>query len=628
MVSRRKRPVGVHEAERQEESRRRCGGKLYYAPTMILKLKRSRDLLLVLAIALLFAGESAHLDASWRQPLFFAHLGAFLLWQPLVAGSRRMAPREVLLIAGGAALATLFLNPWIMLIWVALVTALVGGRVLDSGAREQRWFYLGALFALFAFLFSLVLPDLLPTPLRDSAVTPAARRSIEIGLGLALAGLLVAAWRIKPDANTLLPAAGAYDLVHSVWLLLLLLVISFFGIALMTLAQRGYLASIGITLVSVAALLVAADTLWGRAPGGDTRGGGLGLLFSRYLLSYGIPYEVWLDRLARLGRDESDAARFFEAAVRSLGQLTVLQGARWRGAISAGGFGQATGRHEESIVVPLQNDPGASIEVVLLTRNRLSAAFVWHLKLLLQISVQFYAAKARELRLRDQQYLRAVHETGARLTHDVKNLLQSLDGLIGAASVLDDDTQVRLLVQRQLPEISRRLANTLVKLQQPGDDAQATVGLNAWWANLCAQYTAQDVEFDGGGLTGDVPIPAALFASAADNTLQNALQKRGSEPGIAIRASIRADDGRRVFAVEDSGSPIEADLAAKLLAGPVASRNGLGIGLYQVARQAETLGMRFRLAENRLGCVRFALEMPVAGGALTSAGASQTGSSG
>ena len=153
MWSRQDRPVGVHEAERQEGSGRRRGCKLYYAPTMIPKLKRSRDLLLVLAIALLFAGQSAHLDATWRQPLFFAHLGAFLLWQPLVAGNRRMSPRDVLLVGGGATLAALFLNPWIMLIWTALVTALVGGRVLDSGAREQRWFYLGVLFALFAFLF-------------------------------------------------------------------------------------------------------------------------------------------------------------------------------------------------------------------------------------------------------------------------------------------------------------------------------------------------------------------------------------------------------------------------------------------------------------------------------------------
>lgn len=586
---------------------------------MMPKLKRSRDLLLVLAIALLLAGESAHLDATWRQPLFFAHLGAFLLWQPLVAGSRRMSLRDVLLVAGGAVLATLFLNPWIMLIWTALVTALVGGRVLDSGAREQRWFYLGVLFALFAFLFSLVLPDLLPTELRDTAINPAARISIEIGLGLAMAGLLLAAWRIKPKPDTLLPAAGAYDLVHSVWLLLLLLVISFFGIALMTLAQRGYLASIGITLVSVAALLVAADTLWGRAPAGDARGGGLGLLFSRYLLSYGIPYEVWLDRLARLGRDESDAMRFFEAAVRSLGQLTVLQGARWRGAVSAGGFGLANGRHEESIVVPLHNDPGASVEVVLLTHNRLSAAFVWHLKLLLQITVQFYAAKAREQRLRDQQYLRAVHETGARLTHDVKNLLQSLDGLVGAAAALDDDTQVRLLVQRQLPEISRRLAQTLVKLQKPDADMQATVSLRDWWSELCTQYSAQEVGFDGSGLVDDMLIPVALFASAADNTLQNALQKRRSEPGIAIRASIRAVVDQFVFAVEDSGSPIEADLAGKLLAGPVASRNGLGIGLYQVARQAETLGMRFRLVDNRAGCVRFALETQMPNAAQPSA---------
>ena len=595
---------------------------------MMSKLQRSRDVLLILAIAPLFAGESAYLAATWRQPLFFAHLGVFLLWQPLVAGSRRMSVRDVLLVGGGAALATVFLNPWIILIWTALVTALVGGRVLYGGSRQQRWFYLAVLFTLFAFLFALVLPDLLPTVLREAAITPAARRWIEICLGVALAALLVAAWRIRPAANSLLPESGAYDLIHSVWLLLLLLVISFFGIALMTLAQRSYLASIGITLVSVSALLVATDVLWGRAPGGDPRRGGLALLFSRYLLSYGIPYEVWLERLARLGRDESDAARFFESAVRSLGQLTVLQGARWHGAVTAGGFGLAASRYSESLVVPLQNDPGASIEVVLLTRQRLSPAFVWHLKLLLQIAVQFYAAKAREQGLRDQQYLRAVHETGARVTHDVKNLLQSLDGLIGVAAMLDDDAKVRQLVQRQLPEISRRLAQTLAKLQQPGGDTQDLRGLLAWWSELRTQYAAQSVSFDDASVQGDVPIPAALFASAADNLLQNALQKRKSEAGIAIRATVAAHDRALVFAVEDSGSPVASELADKLLAGPVTSSNGLGIGLYQVARQANALGMHFRLTENRAGCVRFELEMLLGDDGFSSASADRIGSSG
>ncbi len=595
---------------------------------MILKLKRSRDLLLILAIALLFAGESAYLGATWRQPLFFAHLGAFLLWQPLVAGSRRMSMREALLVAGGAALATAFLTPWIMLIWTALVTALVGGRVLEGGAREQRWFYLTVLFTLFAFLFTAVLPDLLPTALREAAIAPAARRWIEIGLGGALAGLTVAAWRIRPDATSLLPPSGAYDLIHSIWLLLLLLLVSFFGIALMTLAQRGYLASIAITLLSVAALLLAADVLWRRAPDGDSRAGGLALLFSRYLLSYGIPYEVWLERLARLGRDESDATRFFEAAMRSLGRLTALQGARWRGAGLSGELGMTGGGHQESIVVPLQNDPGASIEVELRTPHQLSPALVWHLKLLLQIAVQFYAAKAREQRLRDQQYLRAVHETGARVTHDVKNLLQSLDGLIGAALVLDDDGRVRQLVQRQLPEISRRLAQTLDKLQQPGGDTRDQRSLYAWWSELRTQYAARSVAFDDAGAEDDVPVPAALFASAADNLLQNALQKRKTEAGIAIRAAVTALDGAVVFAVEDSGSPIAAELAERLLAGPVTSSNGLGIGLYQVARQADAAGMRFRLAENRAGCVRFELVMRPADADLVSAGATRTGSSG
>jgi hypothetical protein len=40
---------------------------------------------------------------------------------------------------------------------------------------------------------------------------------------------------------------------------------------------------------------------------------------------------------------------------------------------------------------------------------------------------------------------------------------------------------------------------------------------------------------------------------------------------------------------------------------PVASEDGLGIGLYQAARQADSQGYRLALAENRSGRVVFTL---------------------
>lgn len=568
---------------------------------------RSRNLLLVLALGLLLASLQDELGDAWQRALFFAHLGAFLLWQPLVAGDRHLSPSDVLLIAGGACVLAWFVNPWLLFAWTALVAALVGARGLDFAPRAERWLHLAALAFLVALLFTRVLPDLLPDPARVAAIPQRARQWAAWAFAAALPCLALAAWRIAPAAGTTRWPGTIYDPVHGVWMLLLLLLVGFGGLALMSLTGRGYLASIGIALVGVAALLVAADVLW-RRRGGGPAGGGLGMLFSRYLLSYGMPYEVWLERLARLNRDEPDPARFLALAVESIGGLAPLAGANWDGALDAGGFGAREARHVETFLLSVQAGAGnAPARVSLILERPLSPALVWHLKLLLQIAVQFHAAKLRETRQHDAQYLRAIHETGARLTHDVKNLLQSLDGLIAAAGALEDDAQVRGLVDRQLPEIGRRLGQTLVKLQQPDHTDRQVVDALAWWGALEAQYATQGVVFETPRCAAGARLPQALFAAAADNLLQNALQKRRTEPDIAIRISLDAGGDGAVLRVEDSGSALADDLRHRLFRAPVGSRNGLGIGLYQVALQAQSLGMTLALENNRAGCVRFAL---------------------
>jgi hypothetical protein len=57
----------------------------------------------------------------------------------------------------------------------------------------------------------------------------------------------------------------------------------------------------------------------------------------------------------------------------------------------------------------------------------------------------------------------------------------------------------------------------------------------------------------------------------------------------------------------DTGSAVPDAVAANLLRTPIASSRGLGIGLYQAARQAESSGYRLALESNRDGEVCFAL---------------------
>ena len=62
--------------------------------------------------------------------------------------------------------------------------------------------------------------------------------------------------------------------------------------------------------------------------------------------------------------------------------------------------------------------------------------------------------------------------------------------------------------------------------------------------------------------------------------------------------------------MKDSGHAVPEELAGRLLRGPVASQGGLGIGLYQAARQAEAAGYALTLETNRDGEVCFALIGP------------------
>jgi C4-dicarboxylate-specific signal transduction histidine kinase len=77
------------------------------------------------------------------------------------------------------------------------------------------------------------------------------------------------------------------------------------------------------------------------------------------------------------------------------------------------------------------------------------------------------------------------------------------------------------------------------------------------------------------------------------------------ESALQIRVSLAADAS--VLCVCDDGSAVSDAVLGDLLQAPVASENGLGIGLYQAARQAASNGYRLVLASNRPGQVCFEL---------------------
>jgi signal transduction histidine kinase len=305
---------------------------------------------------------------------------------------------------------------------------------------------------------------------------------------------------------------------------------------------------------------------------------------------------------------EARPERFLSEAVASLLRVPSVAGVRWRA-------GEAV--DEQGSRTPHSFDYASSeLALTIYSRYRLGPTLRWHLHLLGQLLGEFYVAKLREEKLRQASYLQAVHETGARMTHDIKNLLQSLSVLTSVAARDGGDDgrgspQLQALMRRQLPLIERRLSETLEKLQRPQEGGENYVAARLWWEALARQYRGEGVEFEPATPPPGVRLPRSLFDSVADNLIRNALAKRAGDEGLRVRVAF--DCGKSaVLRVCDSGAAVPPEIAASVLRAPVSSRSGLGIGLYQAARQAEASGYRLALESNRDGEVCFALTGPPA----------------
>jgi len=517
--------------------------------------------------------------------LMIAHLGLVLLWQPLLRAERQVSLLQTALIAAVAASLVLWLNGWLLALWTVILGGLVGGKVFLHQARWQRRFYLLMFVYLLALLVLIVLPQIAPRNEIDSAIH-----------GYAAWGLpmLFIAMALIPTEADPVESAQVIDFFYSVFLMLMLGVVILGCFAFMMLGRTGYLEALIYIVFIIAGLLLVVGLAWNPRTGYA----GLNVFVSRYLFSIGLPIEQWLQYLARLSHDEPQPDRFLAEAVAGLARLPSVHGAAWR---SGGRQGEAGVRSPYAVEFD-----SPDLALTIFSRYRTSPALTGHLRLLGQLLSEFYLAKLRERALKQASYLEAVHETGARVTHDVKNLLQSLNGLCSVAlAERGDSPEALALVRRQLPVISQRLAATLDKLQRPGEVVDARVPAGAWWGALRRQYEDRGVQFESRGLDG-ATLPRGLFDSVADNLLQNALAKRIEQPGLRVTAVLQGGPALELR-VRDTGRAIPGDVASMLLQGPVQSSSGLGIGLYQAARQAESGGYRLRLESNRDGDVCFAL---------------------
>jgi len=570
-----------------------------------LYIQRHWRLMFVLMLLLLHLAAMRGPGDFWTRGLMLAHFGLFILWQPFMRGEQRLTGLQSLGIAAISAGILLFLNWWMLGLWVSIFAGIVGGKVFLFQAPWLRRFYLLVL----AYLVTLLLVWVVPSMFFGGAFAIELELFVTFGLPL-----LFVAMAFIPTEQDTAETPQIVDFFYATLLFLLFVVLVLGTLAFMRVGSLSYATSLTYSMLIIAAVLLLLSLAWNPRAGFA----GLSMYFSRYLLSIGLPFERWLYFLAELSQMESRPDRFLKEACAGLARLPWVTGGFWHTSNESGDFGTVSKNSVE------HTNPEIHLRVF--TRSPLSPSLVWHFHLLGQLLGEFYIAKMREQKLQQQTYVQAVHETGARVTHDVKNLLQSLNVLCSAVErdASSDPAAITALVRRQLPVISQRLQQTLDKLQKPQSDTGSFVQAKIWWDGFRRSYGNRGVEFLEHDVEAGVFLPKELFDSAGDNLMQNALRKRKADEQVAIQVSFLCRESIE-FSVCDTGDPVAAEVLQGLLRGPVPSQTGYGIGLYQSSRLAEISGFALALTRNERGRVCFTLRGDVRGGHRPAGASSASG---
>jgi len=523
--------------------------------------------------------------------LLLCHYGFFLLWQPLMQQSHSLSWQLTFIItaiaAGGYMLST---NLWFVAFWVAGLFALIGGRVLSNETKHWRLPNILTASYLLAILLLWIVPKLVNA---NSDLAAAEFIFIYLLPALPLAVLFLSA------KNTASVKAQNIDFFYTLLIFLLSVIVILGSFAIGVIWQIHYIQLLIFVVLGLAATLVAISWLWNPS----ATFSGLELLMSRYLLSIGLPFEQWIRNIAIYAEHESSADGFLVVAMKELLELNWVSGLLWKNDNFTQHYGEPTQ------YVSTYNFH--QLHLTIYSRWQFTPAMYLHVQLLTQIMGEFYVAKLREETISKNTYMQTLYETGSRLTHDIKNILQSLGTLSAAVEEnhdADNDAKLIDLIRKQLPRLSQRLATTLTKLELPSVERKNQEKVSTWWKNFKQLKAHHNIQFEAPDNLPRTDIDTDVLDSVIDNLLQNALNKAKQEGNINICVTLMPSK-HFCLEVTDTGSAIPPEIAAKLFKSNVSSKNGLGVGLYHAAHQARQAGYELSLTDNENGEVRFRLEM-------------------
>ncbi len=516
--------------------------------------------------------------------LMLVHLGLFLIWQPVWRGDEKLAWYNGLLFIVLTIAFVIWMNWPLLFVWLILLTGFCGGRVAIN--ITERYTNIIVLI----FLTSELLIGC-TVSLFDVEIS----RSVLDAFGLLLPLLPLAVVLVSSKNND--RSLDRVDFIHATTTALLISLLVIGSLLDMYHIGTDYPVALIETLIAIGLLLFVISWLLTPHAGFS----GLSQLWMRSILNIGTPLEQWLQQIARLFEQQNSPDEFLSAVIEELIGLPWVTGTIWKTSTAKGSFGEVT-KYETEITT-------AKLVICIYSHAPVNGALYLHCKLLVQIIDNFYEAKLREKKLTQQTHLQAIYETGARVTHDIKNLLQSLHAITSITNQSHSDANDSIsdqLLKKQLPHLTQRLQLALDKLQAPESKAKNTIYIKDWWRDLQSRNSLTDIKFLS-DISEDLLIPEELFDSVIENLLENLKDKARIESDLVITVSLRADASQLNLVVCDNGTQIPQATADLLFREPLKSDSGLGIGLYQAARQAESMGYTLTLTGNNTGKVCFEL---------------------
>jgi signal transduction histidine kinase len=544
--------------------------------------------LMILSLhALLIWGDSS----GMHRALFLCHYGCFLMWQPVMRQTKSLSWQAVFLIVVGAGVGMFFLNWWVIAFWIAGLFALIGGRIFSEETSRDRLPNILASTYLLAILLLWVVPKLL------KANDDLAAASFMLTYFLPILPIAILFLSAKHKSVT---QSANIDFFYTLLIFLLSSIVILGSFAIGVIWKIHYIKLLIAVVMGLAATLVVLSWLWNPS----STFSGLELLMSRYLLSIGLPFEHWIRQIAKYAEYEPTADKFLKASMRELVALNWVSGLTWEVEDNKDQIGEVTPY--------ISTFNFHQLHVTLYSRWQFSPAMYLHVQLLTQILGEFYEAKRREEIIIQNTYMQSLYETGSRLTHDIKNILQSMGTLSAAAEQSSDDgsDDARLieLVKKQIPRLNQRLASTLTKLERPSAEKKSQEKIAKWWKAFKQLNTNLQISFEAPINMPKTNIDPDVLDSVVDNLLHNALEKAKLETNTLIKVSLMPSD-HFCLEVTDTGSAVPQEVIDRLFKSHISSKNGLGVGLFHAAQQASNAGYKLSLVDNREGEVRFRLEM-------------------